>query len=127
MATRLGTALAAGTHGGRLQLDALIGHAKREAGDYAIPTVTSGAIDPDQAISNVSSTGAQAFTLANGTYVGQRVYLRCTVATGAGTLTPATPRGFATAILDAAGEQLWLVWTGSLGWAVDGFVGTTFT
>lgn len=106
-------------------------------------TVTSGALSLTTPISYLSVTGSVAYTLASGTYSGQRKYIECTVAatTPVGTLTITNPEsltGFvcATAFaFDTVGQALELIWTGTkwramrvkrAGGAVDNVViGTT--
>lgn len=82
-----------------------------------IETVTSGALDPNQGTTLLSVTGTQAYTLADGTMLGQRKRVRCTVAasTPAGTLTPKTASGFTTAAFNAVEDTLELEWTAA-GW-----------
>lgn len=94
---------------------------------YVAPTtVTSGAIPVASPLTFLSVTGTVAFTLADGTFAGQRKTLRCTVAasTPAGTLTPATPSGFATILFDAVHEETVLEWTGAA-WVIALVVGAT--
>jgi hypothetical protein len=78
-------------------------------------TVTSGALSLYTEVSFISVTGTQAYSLADGLYTGQKKYCRCTVAasTPDGTLTPATPSGFATADFDATEEAYGFVWNGA--------------
>lgn len=96
-------------------------------------TVTSGAINPALPTSFVSVTGTQAYTLANGSSLGQRKRLRCTVAasTPNGTVTPATAKGFSTINFGASGLNAGvdLEWaqpgnSSTLGWYVVGVFGT---
>lgn len=68
--------------------------------------------------------GAEALTLANGTFIGQRINIRLVVDGGAGTLTPTTKNGFATIVFDDAGEFAELEWT-SDGWIIIGLGGLT--
>jgi len=91
-------------------------------------TVTSGAIPITGKTTFVSVTGTVAFSLANGTHVGQVKELVCTVAasTPIGTLTPASPLGYATILFNAVGESVHLVWTGTA-WICSGVGGLTVT
>jgi hypothetical protein len=91
-------------------------------------TVTSAAVSPSVPLTNISTTGTVAYTLADGSFKGQLKYLRCTVAasTPQGTLTPATPTGFATAYFDAVGEAVILRWTGAA-WEVAFSSGATIS
>ena len=86
----------------------MLGHAAGE-------TVTSGALSLYTELSYMSVTGTQAYTLADGLYVGQKKYCRCTVAasTPDGTLTPASVSGFATANFDATEEAYIFIWNGA--------------
>jgi hypothetical protein len=87
--------------------------------------VTSGALGLTRT-TRVSVTGTQAFSLANGTVVGQRKSIRCTVAasTPVGTLTPASASGFTTILFDAVGECAELEWNGTA-WELVCTVGAT--
>lgn len=94
----------------------------------AIETVTSGALSVVTRTSLVSVTGTQAYTLADGTYAGQRKTLKCSVAasTPAGTVTPAHMTGGTSILLDAVTEWVELEWhTG--GWVVVALVGATIS
>lgn len=64
------------------------------ARDYEVVT-GAGAIDPNVRTTLLSVTGTVAYTLADGSYEGQRKTIRCVVAasTPAGTVTPATASG----------------------------------
>ena len=93
-----------------------------------VDTLTNaGAMSPATSHTNWSVTGAVAGTLADGIYHGQRKTIRCTVAGGgpAGTLTPATPSGFATILFDAVGECAELMWIDGTGWIVTASAGAT--
>lgn len=84
-------------------------------------TVTTGAINPAIPTTYLSITGAQALTLANGSYVGQSKKLEVTVASTSpvGTLTIATANGTEPTVhvFHAVGQILDLVWlTG--GWHI---------
>jgi len=84
-------------------------------------TVTSGALSLNPQFTYLSVTGTQAYTLAAGTYVGQRKIIECTVAasTPVGTLTLADAYGTEplTHVFRAVGQKLVLEWrTG--GWKV---------
>lgn len=78
-------------------------------------TVTTGALSLFTETSFISVTGTIAYTLADGLYVGQKKYCRCTVAasTPDGTLTPAHPTGFSTADFDATEEAYCFSWNGA--------------
>jgi hypothetical protein len=68
--------------------------------------------------------GAEALTLANGAFVGQRLNIRLVTDGGDGTLTPTTKVGFATIVFSAAGHFAELEWTTS-GWIIVGLGGLT--
>jgi hypothetical protein len=73
------------------------------------------------------TTGAspENLSLANGSFVGQRLNVRLvTDGGGAGTLTPTTKAGFTSVVLDDAGEFVELEWTTS-GWIIVGIGGLT--
>lgn len=93
-----------------------------------VETVTSGALDPMKRVSLVSVTGTQAYTLADGRYVGQRKSIVVIVAasTPDGTLTPATFANGTSIDLDAVNESVELVWTAS-GWRVLNITDATIT
>ncbi len=84
--------------------------------------ITIGAIPLTEERTEISVTGTKAYTLADGQYEGQVKHLLCTVAatSPAGTITPATPFGFATILLDAVGESATLRWSVGKGWSVVG-------
>lgn len=85
----------------------------------AAETVTSGALNVGIATSYVSVTGTQAFTLADGQYVGQRKRIECSVAatTPAGTLTinDAATGEPTTWLFNAVGQMIEVEWTAA-GW-----------
>ncbi len=86
------------------------------ADELAIP-ITHGVV--------IKTTGAdaEALTLANGAFVGQKLKIVLgTDGGGDGTLTPTTPLGFATIVFEDAGDQVVLEWTAS-GWIIIGNVG----
>lgn len=94
-------------------------------------TVTSGAVNPALPTSFISVTATQAYSLANGSFIGQRKRLRCTVAasTPVGVLTPATPKSFATITFNAVNQCIDLEWaqpgnSSTLGWYIVGVMGT---
>jgi hypothetical protein len=78
--------------------------------------VTTGALGVTTRTTRLSVTGTQAYSLADGVYVGQRKSLRCTVAaaTPAGNVTPAHASGFTTiSAFDAVGDFAELEWNGT--------------
>ena len=66
--------------------------------------------------SDVTTTGADAFTLADGTVVGQLKEVLLDVDAGDATLTPATFVDGATITFADAGDQALLMWQGATGW-----------
>ncbi len=82
-------------------------------------TVTSGALSINTLTSLTSTTGAQAYTLANGNYVGQRKIIREITAarSPAGTLTIATTFNSEPTVhvFTCIGQEIELEWTAS-GW-----------
>lgn len=86
-------------------------------------TVTSGAVSTTAMFTDLSVTGTQAYTLADGPagIAGMRKLIKCTVAatTPAGTLTitsPETTAGMVTAatfVFDTVGQELHLLWSGT--------------
>lgn len=66
---------------------------------------------------------AEALTLADGAVIGQRLNIVLAVdGGGTGTLTPTTPKGFATIVFADAGDIVDLEWT-SAGWILVGSAG----
>ena len=98
----------------------------REKVEQGIETVTSGALSLGVVTSLISVTGTQAYTLADGSFEGQRKVLRVIVAasTPDGTLTPANFADGTSIDLDAVDEQVELQWTGS-DWRVIRISGAT--
>jgi hypothetical protein len=79
----------------------------------------AGAASVEVPVTLVTTTGANAVTLANGKYVGQQKTFTHVVDGGAATVTPATTLGaYGKFTLTALGESVTLVWTGTLGWAL---------
>ena len=84
-------------------------------------TVTSGALNPGVGISYLSITGPQSYTLDDGSYVGQRKSIECTVAASSplGTLTLNDAYGSepTTHVFNTVGQRIVVEWrTG--GWKV---------
>ena len=83
--------------------------------------VTSGALNLNKPVHELSVTGTAAYTLAAGTTTGQRKMIVCTVAASipVGTLTISSPDATAglvcptTFVFTTVGQTVWLVWTGS--------------
>ena len=101
--------------------------------EYAggLETATSGALSVSKEISLLSITGTKAFTLADGTYVGQVKKIRCSVAasTPVGTITPNLMAGGLTTLytsVAALNDSCELVWT-TAGWVIAKIIGFTTT
>lgn len=114
-------------------LDALIASNNLTAGTDASNVVNAiaapGAINPAFRYHTLAVDGTDAFTLADGTYIGQVVNVFCLAGTNipVGTITPATPLGYATVTgLGALGDSVRFEWNGS-GWIVTASFGVTFT
>ena len=99
-------------------------------GDGSVEAISAaGALSVSTAISTLAITGTTAYTLANGLFPGQRKTVICISAgsTPNGTITPATPSGFATVTtIGAQGESVELIWTGAA-WVIASSFGCTFT
>lgn len=114
-------------------LDALIAANNLTVGtdaSYVVNAIAApGAIDPAFRYHTLAVDGTDAFTLANGTYLGQQVKVFCLAGANipVGTITPATPLGYATvSALGALGDSVIFEWNGS-GWIVVASFGVTFT
>ena len=71
------------------------------------------------------NAGAEANTLANGV-PNQMLNIYMTTAVGASTLTPATSTGWATIVLDTAGDQCTLYYVNdTVGWIIIGATGVS--
>ncbi|MES1205017.1 MAG: hypothetical protein ABUS79_03690 [Pseudomonadota bacterium] len=93
-------------------------------------TAAPGAISVATAITTLAVDGTDAYTLADGLFLGQRK--TCVVISGAntpvGTITPATPSGFATVTaLGAVGDSVEFIWGGAGAWYIASSFGCTFT
>lgn len=85
----------------------------------------AGAVDLTNLITEVTTTGADALTLADGTTSGQIKIINMIVDGGDGTLTPATFANGTTITFDAVGESATLVWNSTVGWVATSTVGAT--
>jgi len=85
-----------------------------------------GALDPDVRYTDLQVDGTDAFTLADGSFVGAVKEIWCSVATTtpAGTLTPANLSGLTTIDFDAVDEYVKLIWDGAA-WVVVVNAGAT--
>lgn len=74
-----------------------------------------GAIDVISLITEITTTGTDAYTLADGVLGQIKIILATDVSGGTGTVTPTTVQGGTTLTFDAVGESITLIYT-SLGW-----------
>jgi len=74
-----------------------------------------GAIDVTSLITEITTTGADAYSLADGVLGQLKIILAADVSGGTGTVTPTTVQGGTTLTFDAVGESITLIYT-SLGW-----------
>ena len=74
-----------------------------------------GAIDVTSLITEITTTGADAYTLVNGILGQVKIILAADVSGGTGTVTPTNVQGGTTLTFDAVGESITLIYT-SLGW-----------
>ena len=84
----------------------------------------AGAVDLDNLITELTTTGANALTLADGTTSGQVKIITMIVDGGNGTLTPTTLAGGTTITFNDVGDGVVLVY-GTAGWVVVGNNGAT--
>ncbi len=89
-------------------------------------TVTTGALSINKRTSLIDVTGTKAYTLADGTRIGQRKSIRVIVAasTPDGTLTPSNLADGTSIDLDAVNESVELEWDGT-NWRIVHIVGAT--
>ena len=85
----------------------------------------AGAVDLTNLITELTTTGANALTLADGTTSGQIKIINMIVDGGDGTLTPTTFANGTTITFDAVGESATLVWNSTIGWVAISTVGAT--
>jgi hypothetical protein len=86
----------------------------------------AGAVNLTTLITNVTSTGANALTLANGTS-GQIKIIRMVVDGGDATLTPTTKTGFSTITFNDVGDTVVLQYVTTLGWMLISNIGQAGT
>ena len=86
----------------------------------------AGAVNLTTTITKITSTGANALTLADGVD-GQIKILVMIVDAGDATLTPTTKTGYSTIVFNDAGDGCVLVFTTTLGWIVVGNFGCTIS
>ena len=85
----------------------------------------AGAVDLTNLITELTTTGANALTLADGTTSGQIKIINMIVDGGDGTLTPTTFANGTTITFDAVGESATLVWNSTIGWIASSTQGAT--
>ena len=85
----------------------------------------AGAVDLTNLITEVTTTGANALTLADGTTSGQVKIINMIVDGGDGTLTPVTFANGTTITFDAVAESATLVWNSTIGWVATSVQGAT--
>ena len=91
-----------------------------------VQTLTgAGAVDLTNLVTELTTTGADALTLADGTTSGQVKIVNMIVDGGNGTLTPTTFANGTTITFDAVGESATLVWNSTVGWVATSTVGAT--
>jgi|TARA_R100001440_G_scaffold16581_1_gene28115 hypothetical protein len=85
----------------------------------------AGAVDLTNLVTELTTTGANALTLADGTTSGQIKIINMIVDGGDGTLTPTTFANGTTITFDAVGESATLVWNSTIGWIASSTQGAT--
>ena len=86
----------------------------------------AGAVDLTNLITELTTTGADALTLADGTTSGQIKIITMVVdGGGTATVTPATFASGTTLAFDAVAETATLVWNSSIGWILSADRGVT--
>ena len=85
----------------------------------------AGAVDLTNLVTELTTTGANALTLADGTTSGQIKIVNMIVDGGDGTLTPTTFANGTTITFDAVGESATLVWNSTIGWVASSTQGAT--
>jgi len=85
----------------------------------------SGALSVTKRTTILAVSGTKAYTLADGTYVGQRktIFCRSAASTPVGVVTPAHPNNFSTITFGSANAFVDLEWNGT-GWDICGVGGT---
>jgi len=89
----------------------------------------AGAIDVTSGLTLLQTDSADAFTLADGTVVGQMKHVIMDVDAGDATITPTTLNGATTITMTDVGDACTLMWTTTRGWVVlsatSGIAGTS--
>lgn len=84
-----------------------------------VPVAQVGVVNITDKLTNVTSTGVDALSLADGGF-GQVKIISLVVDGGTATLTPATGSGYTTITFADAGDTVTLMWLGATGWAITG-------
>ena len=91
-----------------------------------VQTLTgAGAVDLTNLVTELTTTGPDALTLADGTTSGQVKIVNMIVDGGNGTLTPTTFANGTTITFDAVAESATLVWNSTIGWVATSVQGAT--
>ena len=91
-----------------------------------VQTLTgAGAVDLTNLVTELTTTGADALTLADGTTSGQMKIVNMIVDGGDGTLTPTSFANGTTITFDAVAESVTLVWNSTIGWVATSVNGAT--
>ena len=85
----------------------------------------AGAVDLTNLVTELTTTGANALTLADGTTSGQIKIINMIVDGGDGTLTPTTFANGTNITFDAVAESATLVWNSTIGWIATSVQGAT--
>ena len=85
----------------------------------------AGAVDLTNLVTELTTTGTDALTLADGTTSGQVKIINMIVDGGDGTLTPTTFANGTTITFDAVAESATLVWNSTIGWVATSVQGAT--
>jgi len=91
-----------------------------------VQTLTgAGAVDLTNLVTELTTTGADALTLADGTTSGQVKIVNMIVDGGNGSLTPTTFAIGTNITFDAVAESATLVWNSTIGWVATSVQGAT--
>ena len=86
----------------------------------------AGAVDLTNLVTELTTTGANALTLADGTTSGQVKIINMIVdGGGTATVTPVTFASGTTVAFDAVAESVTLVWNSTIGWVATSVNGAT--
>lgn len=85
----------------------------------------AGAVDTTNLITEITSTGTDALTLADGTTAGQLKIITMVVDGGTATLTPTTFANGSTLAFADVNDTVMLLWANTIGWVVVSNSGVT--